>query len=242
MRYRIFEAGETDIGHGDAAAIGVGRSPLPQGVWGSAVRVAGLPASVSAQDVANFLEGAELRSGLESITFSEPASGTSRAALVELADEAAQQLALSRNNQYFGQSRLQVLPRTTSENAIASQTPAQQFSLRSLPGQQAAENIQQSAAFSVKQGLPGPVSSDGSTLKLRGLPYSATVADILQFFQGIGTLELAWNISSTYPVSCMPCLNACYLDKGYRLIVTCSLRQLLEAECILLAMLFSVCC
>ena len=188
MRYRIFEAGESDIGHGDAAAVAVGRSP--QGGWRSAVQVAGLPASVSAQDVANFLEGAKLRSGLESITFSEPASGTSRAALVELADEAAQQIALSRDNQHFGASRLQVVPRTSSESAIACQTPAQQISLQSLPAQQAAENIQQAAAFSVKHGLPGPVSSDGSTLKLRGLPYSATVADVLRFFQGIGMLGI----------------------------------------------------
>ena len=181
LLHRIFEAGESDIGHGDAATGGVARDVASHEA--TTVRVAGLPPSASPQDVAEFLDGVEIRSGLDSVTVFSDAGGSSATAIVEVANETAQQFALSRNNQLFGNHRLLVSPLTASERAIVSQASVQGISLRSLFAQQA-EQLQSQPASRLQQSLSAVISSDGSTLKLRGLPYSATVADILDFFQG----------------------------------------------------------
>lgn len=190
---RIFEAGESDIGHTDAAAVNSAtassgaaqhRAPI------TAVRVASFSSAANAQDVADFLEGVELRRGLDSVVLLGDQGTDSSAAIVELADETAQRVALGRNNQLFGNARVQVFPLTASEIAIFAQASAQGFSLQdaSATQQQLADMAQQQpAAVRPQQTPPTAFSADGSTLKLRGLPYSASVADILEFFEGAAT-------------------------------------------------------
>ena len=185
---RIFEAGESDIGHTDGAAVNVvtaaGIDVAQHAVPIIAVRVAGLHSTASAQDVAMFLEGAELRRGLDSVVLLADQGTGSKAAIVELADETAQRLALSKSNQAFGGSCLQVFPLTASETAIFAQASAQGFSLQELQVPQQPVQQQQQSVARVQQLPPASFRTDGSTLKLRGLPYSASVTDILEFFQG----------------------------------------------------------
>ena len=187
---RIFEAGESDIGHTDGAAVNVvtaaGIDVAQHAVPIIAVRVAGLHSTASAQDVAMFLEGAELRRGLDSVVLLADQGTGSKAAIVELADETAQRLALSKSNQAFGGTCLQVFPLTASETAIFAQASAQGFSLQELqvPQQPVQQQQQQQSVARVQQIPPASFRTDGSTLKLRGLPYSASVTDILEFFQG----------------------------------------------------------
>lgn len=197
---RIFEAGESDIGHTDGAAVNVvtaaGIHVAQHAVPIIAVRVAGLHGTANAQDVVKFLEGAELRRGLDSVVLLADQGTGSKAAIVELADETAQQHALSKSNQAFGGSCLQVFPLTASETAIFAQASAQGFSLQELQvPQQPVQQQQQQPVARVQQIPPASFRTDGSTLKLRGLPYSASVTDILEFFQG-ATLP-CYNTSSS---------------------------------------------
>ncbi len=185
---RLFEAGESDIGHTDEGAGGnaPGSSDLAQYAEPiTAVKVAGLLSTATAQDVVSFLDGVELRRGLDSVVFCSDQASGSRAALVEVADDTALQLALSKNNQVFGNARLQLLQLTASETALFLQASAPGFSLSER--QQHAGNWsqqQQLPAVRAQQAAPMQFSTDGSTLKLRGLPYSASVSDVLQFFEG----------------------------------------------------------
>ncbi|KAA6418359.1 MAG: hypothetical protein FRX49_11724 [Trebouxia sp. A1-2] len=184
----IFEAGDSDIGHtDDGAGNGApGISDLAQHAEPiTAVKVAGLSSTATAQDVVTFLDGVELRRGLDSVVFFGDQGSGSRAALVELADDSALQLALSKNNQIFGEARLQLLQLTASETALFLQASAPGFSLPE--GKQHAgdwSRQQQLPAVRAQQAAPLQFSTDGSTLKLRGLPYSASVSDVLHFFEG----------------------------------------------------------
>ena len=187
---RIFEAGESDVGHTDDGAgnNAPGSSDLAIAQHAepiTAVKVAGLLSTATAQDVVSFLDGVELRHGLDSVVFFIDQGSGSRAALVELADDTALQLALSKNNQVFGNAHLQLLQLTASETSLFLQASAPGFSLPE--GQQHAGNWsqqQQLPAVRAQQAAPMRFSTDGSTLKLRGLPYSASVSDVLQFFEG----------------------------------------------------------
>ena len=186
---RIFEAGESDIGHADATPISVVNSSgdvVRHNLPITAVRVAGLVGSTSAQDVANFLEGVQLPRGLDSITFSGDAAVGTRSAVVEVADETSYQIAVSKTNQLLGTSRLQIFGISPAEIAASSRASAlspEQHNSVSAQQQAGAAQLQQ---LSTRTQLAPPFSlrTDGSTLKLRGLPYTATVLDILDFFEG----------------------------------------------------------
>ena len=185
---RLFEAGESDIGHTDEGAGGnaPGSSDLAQYAEPiTAVKVAGLLSTATAQDVVSFLDGVELRRGLDSVVFCSDQASGSRAALVEVADDTALQLALSKNNQVFGNARLQLLQLTASETALFLQASAPGFSLSERQQHAGSWSQQQQLpAVRAQQAAPMQFSTDGSTLKLRGLPYSASVSDVLQFFEG----------------------------------------------------------
>jgi hypothetical protein len=188
---RIFEAGESDIGHTDAAgshppASSSGDAQHAELV--SAVKVAGLSSSATVQDVANFLDGLELRRGLDSAVFLGD-QRSRKAALVELANDTAVQLTLSKNNQVFGNARLQVVQLTASEIALFLPASAAGFSLQDRPitqhhAEDWSQQQQQLPAVRAQQTTPMRFRMDGSTLKMRGLPYSASVSDILHFFKG----------------------------------------------------------
>ena len=152
------------------------------GLSRSIVRIAGVVSSTRAQDIANFLEGVQLLRGLESITFFGDAAFGNRTAVVEVADENAYQIALSRN-QPHGNAHLQVHPITNAELAALPRGTGQHSSSGQQP---ASAGPAQSQYMSTRPQLSPPSSlrTDGSTLKLRGLPYTASVSDILTFFEG----------------------------------------------------------
>lgn len=175
----MFEAGESDIGHPDRLHLSVPTTTSNVAQQGlTAVRIAGVISSTSAQDIANFLDGVHLLHGLDSITF----FGDS--AVVEVADEAAHRIALSRNQAQPGSTHLRVLPVTPAE--LASLPTLTRHRDTTIAHQHASTGPVQPQYLSTRPQL-APLSSlrtDGSTLKLRGLPYSASLSDILTFFEG----------------------------------------------------------
>ena len=189
---RILEAGEPDIGHTDDATGNHAQASSSDNARHaepiSAVKFAGLLSTATIQDVVNFLDGVELRRGLDSAVFlGDQRSG--RAALAALANDTALQLTLSKTNQVFGNFHLQVTQLTVSEVAVFLQAFEAGFSLQDWPiPQQHAEDWSQQQrqllAVRAQETTPMRFSTDGSTLKLRGLPYSASISDVLQFFEG----------------------------------------------------------
>lgn len=165
------------------------------GLSRSILRIAGIVSSTRAEDIANLLEGVQLPRGLDSITFFGDAAFGNRIAVVEVADEDAYQVALSRNHQPPGNAHLQVHPITHAELAALRETRQQNSSLQLL----ASAGPTQSQYKSVKPQLSPPPSfrTDGSSLKLRGLPYTASVSDIITFFEGDNTpSHLCTNITT----------------------------------------------
>ncbi|KAL0043680.1 hypothetical protein WJX82_005276 [Trebouxia sp. C0006] len=99
----IFAADEFDFGHSDGAAGNHAPASSSDNAQHAepitAVKVAGLSSTATVQDVVSVLDGVELRRGLDSAVFLDDQRG-GRAALVELANDTALQLALSKNNQF----------------------------------------------------------------------------------------------------------------------------------------------
>ena len=187
---RIFAADEFDFGHSDGAAGNHAPASSSDNAQHAepitAVKVAGLSSTATVQDVVSVLDGVELRRGLDSAVFLDDQRG-GRAALVELANDTALQLALSKNNQVCGNAHLQVVQLTASEVAVLLRASADGFSFqdRLIPQQHAwSQQQQQLPAVRAQQRAPMQFSTDGSTLELRGLPCSANASDILQFFEG----------------------------------------------------------
>ena len=177
---RVFEAGESDIGHPDRLQLSAPTTSNTAAQHGlcTAVKVAGVVSSTSAQDIANVLEGVQLLRGLDSITF------LGDSALVEVADEAAYRIALSRNQAQPSSTHLQVFPVTPAELASL---PTQARHQDNTVGQQHASAGPVQPQYLSARPQPTPLSwlkTDGSTLKLRGLPYSASLSDVITFFQG----------------------------------------------------------
>ena len=154
------------------------------GLSRSTLRIAGIVSSTTAQDIADLLDDVQLMRGLDSIIFFGDAALGNRTAVVEVADENAWQIALSRNQQ-SGNAHLQVHPITHAELAALPRGTGQHKSAH----QPASTGPAQLQYMSVRPQLLPPPSyrTDGSTLKLRGLPYTASVSDILTFFEGDDT-------------------------------------------------------
>lgn len=189
---RIFEAGESDIGHPDRLHLSVPTTSGNVGQHGlssTAVRIAGVVSSTSAQDIAAFLEGVQLLHGLDSIIFLGDSAFGGGTAVVEVADETALRLALSRNQTQAGSAHLRVLPITAAELASLPIRTGQQDN--TLPHQHASAGPAQPQYLTTRQQLTqlSPLNTDGSMLKLRGLPYSASVSDVLTFFEGANILH-----------------------------------------------------
>ena len=153
------------------------------GLSRSILRIAGIVSSTCAEDIANLLEGVQLLRGLDSITFFGDAALGNRTVVVEVADENAYQIALSRNRQSPGNAHLQVHPITHAELA-ALPRGARQHNLSSQQPASAGPAQLQYKSVSPQLLPPPSFRTDGSTLKLRGLPYTASVSDILTFFEG----------------------------------------------------------
>lgn len=153
----------------------------------TAIKVVGLPATASRQDVVNFFSGIETLHGAESVTIISE-QDTSTSAIVQLASAQARLQAISRSHTLFGDIPVQVLPYNAVQKAavssigVAGSSPltAQQQGLLTASQHEQPGGIQQPQSF--------PFDTGGSTLKLRGLPYSAVESDVIAFFEG-GTTE-----------------------------------------------------
>eukprot|EP00883_Tetradesmus_obliquus_P002905 jgi/Sobl393_1/1311/SZX64831.1 len=111
----IFEATEDDL----AAVKRVLEDPLMQGF---VVRLQGLGYTATVKDVVQFLEGVQLAPAADAIVLTTTADG--RAAglcYVELADAAAQSLAMSRHRELMGARYIEVLHSTREEKLQAQQ-------------------------------------------------------------------------------------------------------------------------
>ena len=206
---RVFEAGESDIGYPEGTPATVATTSdifVQAGLTRSTVRIAGVVSSTSAQDIATFLEGVQLLRGLDSITFFGDAAFGNRTAVVEVADESAYQTALSRNQQPPGSAQLQVHPISNAGLAAFSRGTGLQHNVSSQQPASAGPSQSQYLAASTRPHLSPPPSfrADGSTLKLRGLPYNASVSDILNFFEGDNAAPISSHVlSGAQAIACI---------------------------------------
>ena len=166
------------------------------------IKVVGLPATASRQDVVNFFGGIDIPHGADSVTIiTEQDNSTS--AVVQLANAQAHLQAISRNNTLFGDIPVHVLPfdavqeAVVSAAAVAGSSPftAQQQGLLTASQHEQPGSIQQPQSF--------PFDTGGSTLKLRGLPYSADESDVIAFFEG-GTATTPLHLPPNVILCCRP--------------------------------------
>ena len=215
MCFRLFEAGQSDferlVATDTGAHTGVSLQATP------AIKVVGLPATASRQGIVDFLSGIEVLHGADSVTIiSEQDASTS--AVVQLANAAAQLQAISRSNTLFGERPVQVLPcdavtgAAVSSSAVAG--PSDPFAAQQslISGSEQPVSAQQAQSF--------PFDTDGATLKLRGLPYSADETDVIAFFEGAITTGRSCTVNAFSRRAC--CL------------MLCSLHVLLTCQCVCL--------
>lgn len=209
MCCRLFEAGPSEVerlvtldGGGTTVADTHTQPTSP------AVEVLGLPATVSTEEVVSFLTGVELSEAPDRITLFS-SQDNSRGAIVLVANSESQAQALSRNQALLDGRPVQVLPyyprtdASTTAVAVAHDRPAQPIILL---------NCGQYQHISVAQpGQTYPFRTDGSTLKLRGLPYSAGDADVITFFEGVLPYHKAFvTYTCQYPAVLFVCCGACH--------------------------------
>ncbi|CAN2389955.1 G-rich RNA sequence binding factor 1 [Pristimantis euphronides] len=141
------------------------------------VRARGLPWSCTAEDVLNFFSGCNVRNGTDGVHFIFNRDGKPRGDAViefETADDLLK--SLEQHKKYLGQRYVEVFemsPKDAESLLQRLQAPMSPTTSSSVP--QAAQSV---------VGLP----SDG-TVRLRGLPYSCTDQDIVNFFSGLNIAD-----------------------------------------------------
>ncbi|CAL8467151.1 g6687 [Coccomyxa elongata] len=199
LRHRyleIFEIPEKNVQHIKQAQGLV--DPFP----GWVLRMRGLPYSANAEDVIHFFEGIEIQRGSAGIAFTCTPDGRPKGeAYVEFPSEDAQKEALKRHkneigdryielfvsskanmiqavqqsNYYLGQSQHAVGPSMLPHPLPPLPLHAPIASFGAPYGQ---------APYGQGAPMQSVVSADGSTLRLRGLPYAAGIDEITSFFAG----------------------------------------------------------
>ncbi|XP_075058598.1 G-rich sequence factor 1 isoform X2 [Mixophyes fleayi] len=137
------------------------------------VRARGLPWSCTAEDVVNFFSGCNIRNGEDGVHFMFNRDGKPRGdAVIELesADDLAK--ALEQHKRYLGQRYVEVFEMSPKDaesllqRLQAVMSPTTQSSL--------SQAVQSMSA-----------TPNDSTVRLRGLPYSCSEQDIVNFFSGL---------------------------------------------------------
>ncbi|XP_069599511.1 G-rich sequence factor 1 [Ranitomeya imitator] len=141
------------------------------------VRARGLPWSCTAEDVLNFFSGCNVQSGTEGVHFIFNRDGKPRGDAViefETADDLVK--ALEQHKKYLGQRYVEVFEMSHKDAESLLQR------LQAPMSPTASSSVSQTA-----QSVAG-TPSDG-TVRLRGLPYSCSEQDIVNFFSGLSIAE-----------------------------------------------------
>ncbi|XP_071972834.1 G-rich sequence factor 1 isoform X1 [Engystomops pustulosus] len=141
------------------------------------VRARGLPWSCTAEDVLNFFSGCNVRSGADGVHFIFNRDGKPRGDAViefETADDLVK--ALEHHKKYLGQRYVEVFEMSQKDAESLLQR------LQAPMSPTASSSVSQAA-----QSLAG-IPSDG-TVRLRGLPYSCSEQDIVNFFSGLSIAD-----------------------------------------------------
>lgn len=189
----IFEALESDMAH--LKALGVSGK-----VKGYVVRMRGLPYTAAVDDVVQFFEGIGISRGAEGVVFTCTRDGRPTGeAYVELPTEEAQKEALKRHKNSIGDRYIELFKVNKVDMVQAMQQNSYNMMQAERKRNKAGNGSGSTASFTGSAGAAGgrggqppppvptsgPASQvDGTTLKLRGLPYSAGVDEITDFFQG----------------------------------------------------------
>jgi hypothetical protein len=155
-----------------AAKVGAGDSKLK----GWVLRMRGLPFTATADDVVGFFDGVEVAGGTDGVVFTCTADGRPVGeAYVEFPTEAAQKEALKKHKAKLGARYIELFQSSKGDMYQAISQNAYY-----LGHNERRVRTQGSPALQP----PPNVAADGSTLKLRGLPYTAGVDDVTEFFNG----------------------------------------------------------
>lgn len=177
-------------------------APMMPAILGSdfVVRLRGLPYSVTDEDVRAFFRDITLAS--DGVHFLENASGRfSGDAFVELPSSADVDAALAHNRQYIGARYVEVF-RTSKEEMMMSMGQYRggvygrgRYGAPSPPfpwgmGPPFMPYGSTPTMMTAPPGGPGmpSVGEPAGIVKLRGVPYEATLADVAQFFDGYGLI------------------------------------------------------
>ncbi|XP_074849885.1 G-rich sequence factor 1 [Carettochelys insculpta] len=129
------------------------------------IRAQGLPYSCTVEDVLNFFADCRIRNGEKGIHFLLNRDGKRRGdALIELESEQDVQNALEKHRRYMGQRYVEV------------------FEIHNEDVDAILKSLQSSSSTTVNDGV----------VRLRGLPYSCTEADISEFFAGLDIVEITF--------------------------------------------------
>ena len=168
MGHRYIELFVMTEKDGDARKRGGGREKE----IGCVVRIRGLPYSSTEAEVLAFFEGFSVVENGVLLT-TTPEGRSTGGGFVEFHSEEDCKEALTRNMGQMGSRYIEVFPSTKSDMAKAAQ--------RMLDGTQQRSQYSQPEWAAV---------TDGSVLKLRGLPFSATDEDVQEFFAGFGVSDI----------------------------------------------------
>lgn len=143
------------------------------------VRLRGLPWQVTERDVVEFFGGLKITSG--GIYFRRDGTGrTTGEGFVRFDNSGDFEEALRRHRRYMGRRYVEVFSSTVDEWNQA------------VSGMAGAPSSSPHSSGSARGDAPTPdFSSSGQTyvIRLRGLPYSATMEDVMNFFHGVGVGE-----------------------------------------------------
>ncbi|CAM2112618.1 G-rich sequence factor 1 [Caretta caretta] len=129
------------------------------------IRAQGLPYSCTVEDVLSFFADCRIRNGERGIHFLLNRDGKRRGdALIELESEQDVQNALEKHREYMGQRYVEV------------------FEIHNEDVDAILKSLQSSSSPAVNDGV----------VRLRGLPYSCTEADISEFFAGLDIVEMTF--------------------------------------------------
>ena len=167
------------------------------------IRMRGLPYSVRVADILEFFHGLEVTKE-DIFVLVKPNGSSTGEGYVKLRSEELYKSAMKRNNARIGSRYIELFPSSESEfEAVLSQTPYIQESSSSSDRQfdYWEGDARQSLDYRAKSylNIPPPNGDhlysqqhagyyQANVLKMRGLPYSASVIDIQQFFNGMAIL------------------------------------------------------
>ncbi|XP_018409058.1 PREDICTED: G-rich sequence factor 1 [Nanorana parkeri] len=140
------------------------------------VRARGLPWSCTAEDVLNFFSECNVSNGTDGVHFIFNRDGKPRGdAIIEF--ETAEDLskALEQHKKYMGQRYVEVFEMSHKDAELL---------LRRLQ-----TSTSPTGMSSMSQTATMPASPNDATVRLRGLPYSCTEQDILNFFSGLSIAD-----------------------------------------------------